>query len=138
MKVAPEAPVEDTTLGILAYVNPKYVLFKGENDEFYFNLTARNGEILLSSEGYASRAGALNGIESVRKNAANAQLFEKRVSEDGQHYFVLKARNHQIIGDSETYSTEEARDNGINSVMRLAPAAPIEDKIALDLAINIA
>jgi len=39
-------------------------------DRWYFHLQAANGEIIAQSEGYNSRQAALDGIESVRKNAA--------------------------------------------------------------------
>ena len=47
--------------------HPKYDLKKSKDDKFYFNLTAGNGQIILSSERYSSKSGATNGIESVRK-----------------------------------------------------------------------
>jgi hypothetical protein len=134
--VAGDALMEDLTLGALVFENPKYNLFRSKKDgQYYFHLTARNGEILLASEGYTSKSGALNGIESIRKNAALPARYENRNSEDGLFYFVLKAKNRQIIGDSETYQTEEARDNAIQSVLRLAPLAPVEDRSILEAAV---
>jgi uncharacterized protein YegP (UPF0339 family) len=52
----------------------KFELFKDKGGEFRFNLKAANGEIIASSEGYASKASAINGIESVKTNAANAAV----------------------------------------------------------------
>lgn len=132
IKIAANAPIEDTTLGALVYHNPKFELFKGDDGEFYFHLKARNGEILLQSEGYKSKSGAVNGIESVRKNAALADRFEQLTAEDGQFYFVLKAGNQQVIGVSETYTSEAGRTNGMESVMKLAPYAPVEDQTILE------
>ena len=54
--------------------NPKFATKEGKDGQTYFNLTATNGEIILSSEGYASKSGALNGIESVKKNAPIAEI----------------------------------------------------------------
>ena len=68
-----------------------------------------------------------NGIESVRKNAADAARFEKRTSSRGEPYFVLKAGNGQEIGRSETYSSDAACQNGIESVAANATNAEVVD-----------
>jgi len=52
----------------------KFEIYKSTNGEFRFRLKAGNGETIAVSEGYASKAGATNGIESVRKNAADATV----------------------------------------------------------------
>jgi uncharacterized protein YegP (UPF0339 family) len=83
-----------------------------------FNLKAGNHEVILTSEIYESKDAALNGIASVRKNGTDAASYEKKVSTAGEPFFVLKAANAQVIGKSEMYSSESARDNGIASVMQ--------------------
>lgn len=100
------------------------------NGEFQFNLKAGNGEIILTSEGYSNKAGAENGIESVKKNAQNDSLYDKKTAANGKFHFNLKATNGQVIGSSEMYSSESACDNGIESVKKNAPAASIDDKTA--------
>lgn len=134
MKTAPSAAFEDTTHGALVYPNPKFEIFRGEDDEFYFRLNAINGEIILASEGYTSRSAAKNGIVSVKKNAV-AKRFEKLLADNGEYYFNLKARNGQVIGTSETYETEEGRDAGIESVIAVAEAAPVEDQTLIEKAV---
>ena len=52
----------------------KFKLFKGRDEQFYFHLTAANGQIICQSEGYTSKEGARNGIESVRTNAPDADV----------------------------------------------------------------
>lgn len=52
----------------------KFVITKDKKGEYRFALKAGNGEIIAISEGYAAKASALNGIESVRKNAADATI----------------------------------------------------------------
>ena len=54
----------------------KFELFTDKGGKFRFNLKAGNGQIIASSEAYESKAAALNGIESVRKNAPDATLVE--------------------------------------------------------------
>jgi uncharacterized protein len=52
----------------------KFELYVDKGGEFRFNLKAANGEVIASSEGYKSKASAKNGIESVKKNAATAEI----------------------------------------------------------------
>ena len=54
----------------------KFELYESDNGEWHFRLKARNGEIIAVSEGYSSKNGALNGIESVRKNAQTKKIIE--------------------------------------------------------------
>ena len=51
----------------------KFVLTKSKNGQYHFVLKAGNGETIAQSEMYSSKAAALNGIESVKKNAPGAQ-----------------------------------------------------------------
>jgi uncharacterized protein YegP (UPF0339 family) len=68
---APIAALEDKTAKeVVEAKNPKFVLDAEKGGKFHFNLTATNGEIVLSSQSYAAVKSALNGIESVRTNAA--------------------------------------------------------------------
>jgi uncharacterized protein YegP (UPF0339 family) len=79
---------------------------------------------------YKARDSALNGIESVKKNSSHAERFEKLESKNGKFYFVLKAANAQVIGNSEMYESESSRDNGIASVMSNGPGAGTVDLTA--------
>lgn len=105
----------------------KFELKKATNDEFYFSLKAGNGEIILMSERYTTRAAATNGIESVKKNSPLDDRYDKRTAKNAKPYFVLKAANGQIIGQSELYESERSRDNGIESVKKNGPDAPVKD-----------
>lgn len=97
------------------------------NGQFHFNLKAGNGETILSSELYNSRSGAEKGIESVKKNAVDGKRFERKVNKNQEPYFVLKAGNGEIIGISESFSSETAMENAISSVMLNAPTAEISN-----------
>lgn len=100
------------------FSSPKYKIYRSDkNNDFYFVLVAKNGEVILSSEGYQTKEGAMNGISSVSINGKTKTNFEMRVSKDGKHYFVLKANNNKIIGVSEMYSQLSSSYNGIESVM---------------------
>lgn len=107
--------------------NPKFEVYKDKRGEFRFRLNAKNGQAILASEGYSSKAGCLNGIESVKKNSADEARFDKQTAKNGQFYFNLKARNGEVIGKSEMYKSTSGRDNGINSVMTNAAQAPTDE-----------
>lgn len=106
----------------------KFVITKRSNGEFQFNLKADNGQVILTSEGYANKAACQNGIESVRKNAVNDKQFELKTSSNNKFYFNLKAANGQVIGSSEMYESKAAAENGIASVSKNAPSASIADE----------
>lgn len=106
-----------------------YELSKSTNDQFRFVLKAGNAETILTSELYTSKAGAINGIESVQTNSPNEARFAKEEAKNGKPYFNLKAGNHQIIGTSQMYSSVAARDNGIRSVMENGKTTTIKDLI---------
>ncbi|MEM7503894.1 MAG: YegP family protein [Pseudomonadota bacterium] len=106
----------------------KFECYKDKAGEFRFRLKAGNGETILSSEGYSSKASCTNGIESVRKNAVLPERFETKQTASGKHRFNLKAGNGQVIGTSQNYASAASCDNGMNSVARTAPDAKVDDQ----------
>jgi uncharacterized protein YegP (UPF0339 family) len=105
--------------------HPEFQVSTGKDDKFYFNLTAANGQVILSSQGYASKDGCKTGIASVKKNSSNKKHFERKDSKDGSHYFVLKAANSKVIGKSQMYKTNQSSENGIDSIKTNAKLAKI-------------
>jgi uncharacterized protein YegP (UPF0339 family) len=106
----------------------KFVITTRTNGEFQFNLKAGNGQTILTSEGYTTKAACNNGIESVKNNAADDNRYDRKEAKNGKPYFNLKAGNGQIIGSSEMYESVAARENGIESVKKNAPDATIDDQ----------
>ena len=94
--------------------------------EYLFSLYAGNGQEILYSKPYMTKAGCENAIESTRRNSLREDAFQKKTTSNGKYYFWLKAPNGQIIGTSNYYESEASRDNGILSVMKNAPKAKIE------------
>ncbi|HEY8402964.1 MAG TPA: YegP family protein [Flavobacteriales bacterium] len=103
----------------------KFIISRRKNGEYQFNLQAGNGEVILTSEGYTTRAACENGIDSVRTNSQIDARYEKKESTNGKYYFNLKASNGQVIGTSEMYESPTGRDNGIASVKRNAQDAKL-------------
>ncbi len=107
----------------------KFVITVRKNGEFQFNLKATNGQVILTSEGYTTKTACLNGVESVKKNAAVEARFEVKVAKNGKPYFNLKSTNGQVIGASQMYASERTMKAGIASVMKNAPDAPVVEEI---------
>ena len=106
-----------------------------------FDLKAGNGEVIATSEVYKSEASCLNGIESVKKNSVLAGVedqtaeevvackcpkFEVYQDKSGEFRFRLKARNGEVIATSEGYKAKTTCLNGVESVKKNAPEAPVE------------
>ncbi|MEI3802719.1 MULTISPECIES: YegP family protein [unclassified Chitinophaga] len=106
----------------------KFIIKTAKDGQNYFVLKAGNGEAILSSEMYTTKAACNNGIESVKANAPNDSRYEKLTAKNGQFYFTLKAGNSQVIGTSEMYTTSSSRDGGIESVKSNAPGASVTEE----------
>jgi len=105
-----------------------FVIEKSSTGHFRFNLRAGNNEIILTSESYEAKAGAENGIESVRKLSQDDDRFKRKTARDGSPYFVLTTATGEVIGTSELYSSVAAMENGIKSVAANAPVSVLVDK----------
>lgn len=120
----------------------KFVIKEAKNG-VKFDLKAGNGEVILTSEVYSSLASCKKGIASVAKNGPIAAVedqtvesfkketnpkFEVYVDKKGEFRFRLKARNGQIIGTGEGYTTLKACQNGIASVKKNAADATVKEE----------
>ncbi len=103
----------------------KFELYKDNGGQFRFRLKAANGQIILVSEAYVQKSSAENGIASVRVNAPLDERYERKEASNGKSMFNLRAANNQVIGTSEQYESISARENGIESVKKNAPDAPV-------------
>jgi len=105
----------------------KFEVKTAKSGQVHFNLLASNGQVILQSEMYETKSSAMSGIESIKKNAGMDERYDRLMSKSGKPYFVIKAGNHQIIGQSQQYESESGRDNGIDSVKKNAPSAEVID-----------
>ena len=102
----------------------KYALITAKNGKTNFRLLAPNGQVILASQGYASRAGARRGIASVQKHCSADDSYERKKARNGKDFFVLKARNRQVIGKSEMYNAARPWRPGSHPSRRTAPPPP--------------
>jgi uncharacterized protein YegP (UPF0339 family) len=94
-------------------------VFPGMDGRYYFNVHAGNGEIVLSSQGYAEEASAYNGALSVADNGLDPARYEVLESADGGYYFNLTATNGRVIGTSEVYASRSNAERGRDAVIAL-------------------
>ncbi|MDH4047519.1 MAG: YegP family protein [Gammaproteobacteria bacterium] len=106
----------------------KFELYKDKAGKFRFRLKAANGENILSSEAYEAKTSCKNGIDSVIRNSTDPKRFVKKSSGTGKFSFNLTASNNQVIGTSQSYSSESGCDGGIKSVGKAASGAKIDDQ----------
>jgi len=98
-----------------------------KNKKYYFNLKARNGQVILSSQGYANKAGCKNGVKSVMTNCDNDKLYERKTAKNGKQHFNLLAKNKQIVASSQMYASKATMEKGIRAVKRVAPQAVVAE-----------
>jgi uncharacterized protein YegP (UPF0339 family) len=109
-------------------VAAQFQLKQAKNGRHFFNLLADNAEIILTSEMYATKAGARKGIASVQANSTSAHRYDRRTTKRGGLHFVLKAANHRIIGRSEIYNSKAAMEKGIRSVIKNGKTKKVVDR----------
>lgn len=93
-----------------------YSITSNNKGGFAFVLKAGNGQVILRSEVYDSKAAAQKGVASVQANAGRDDRYELKVAKDGRTYFNLLAANGQVIGTSQMYASLATRARGIASV----------------------
>ena len=77
-KNAPVAGVENQTVeGYAAEKHPKLEVYADKAGEYRFRLKATNGQVIATREGYKALASCMNGIESVKKNAVDAEIVKE-------------------------------------------------------------
>ena len=103
----------------------KFELYKDKADKYRFRLKAGNGEVIGQSQGYSTKRSALKGIDSVRTNANEEGQYAFKESKNKKTYFSLKAKNHQIILNSQGYSSENGAKSGMKSVVKNASDAAL-------------
>ena len=105
----------------------RYELKRSRDQKYYWTLQADNNEVLLTSETYASKGNAENGVASAKRNSSSEGNYDRRNASNTQYYFVLRAGNNEVLGTSEMYTTAWARDNGITACKQVGPKAPTSD-----------
>ena len=104
-----------------------YELQKVKNGHYLFKLKGSNGEIILSSETFCSKASAENAITFARYNAPDEHNYELKQTTGERRYFVLRGKNYQILGSGGPFSCESEARRGIKTAMECAATEEIMD-----------
>lgn len=105
-----------------------FELTQSNDGQFHFSLKSESNT-LIKSEAYTTKAAALNGIESVKKNATEEQRYERKEAKNGKPMFNLKAGNHQVIGTSPMFADNEACETAIALMKQHIAEAEVKDLI---------
>ena len=105
--------------------NPKFQVVFGKNGEYYFQLRAENGEIILKSNAYPTQLECVVGIDHVKNNAQNESGYTIRTTANGQYYFTFGT--YGAIGTSETYTSRVVMEKALETVRYIAPNAAVEN-----------
>jgi uncharacterized protein YegP (UPF0339 family) len=100
----------------------RFEVFEGADDQYYFNLYAGNGEVVLRSEGYQSEAGALNGAFATAQYGVEAGYYKLHESADGGFYVRLQAPNNEVVAVSEIYASKAGAESARDAMMALLPS----------------
>ena len=107
----------------------KFYIRQAKDGQYYFSLKSEQGSTLLSSEMYTTLKACENGLASVKKNAAQTAQYEYKEAANGKFHFNLKAANHQVIGSSTMYETEQAAQEAAAVVAAEAADAEVVSEI---------
>lgn len=101
-------------------VGARFEIFQGKDGRYYFRLFGKNGAQVLHSQGYSSKASALNGAFGVADYGLDAAAYDVKETASG-YYFNVRAPNNQIIATSEVYSTKSNATRACDGIMALLP-----------------
>ena len=106
--------------------SPKYQIYKDKSGKFRFRLLAANSQVILTGQGYKTKAACKNGITSVKRNGTNKEKFVVSKAKNGKVFFNVIAGNKEVIASSQRYASRDTLRNGRNSVIKNAKS-PIEE-----------
>lgn len=99
-----------------------------EEEMYFFELRANNGEKLLSSEEYTSYAGALRGIETHKTNIEKDN-FKITLSKKGDYIFKLLSGKNMLLCMGEHYTSKARCESAIESTKRFAQTAVLDENV---------
>lgn len=103
----------------------RFDVFQGADSQFYFDLHARNGAIVLTSQGYSTEASALNGAFSTSENGVTKARYVVGQTSDGRWYFNLTSPNGQVIATGQPYTTKASAQHAVDAIIALLPSVSI-------------
>lgn len=104
--------------------NGKYVISVDENEEYTWALKASNGEVLVDTEGYSSKNGALNGIQCFKDNVLTSTFYCSK-DKNGTYQFKMYSKSGRVIAIGESYDNKNRVQSVVKSVLSFYENAEI-------------
>ncbi len=128
-----EADVQTALANVASYqkawdtaTGARFAVKQDSAGQWYFNLHARNGSVVLTSQKYTTKAAALNGAFSTADNGLTAARYDVKPTASGTgYYFNLKATNGQVIATSQVYANKYSAERGRDAIITLLPVVPL-------------
>ena len=98
-----------------ASIPGKLDMWQSTDGQWRFHVVSGNGRTLMSSEGYTSRTGALNGVLSVLENGVDPAMYQLNKTASGKYNLRLRAANYEVIAFTQAYATKSSATRAINS-----------------------
>ena len=105
----------------------RYRLRRSTGIQFDFDLISAENVPLLTSQLYATKVGAENGIRSVRRHAPFESNYVRKIASPSQFFFILIATDGETLGRGGMHTTADSRDHSIWSVKSASRAATVVD-----------
>lgn len=106
----------------------KFEIFQSKrNKKFYFNLKSRNGQVVLTSQGYTNKASCKKGATAVQKNCNVDKCWNVKTSRNGKFSFNLVSKNNEVVATSQMYKSKATLVKGMKAAKRVASNAVMVD-----------
>ena len=109
-------------------MNLKFEIKKSKDGQWFFNLRSAILEILVISEMYKAKQSVHVGIDAVFDAAASIEYFQHRTAKNRLFYFVIIARNGEIVGTSKMFQCNQERITAIETILTGLATAEIVEK----------
>lgn len=105
-------------------------LKKNDEGRLCFALKGSNGDTLFTScKPYISKGSIGQDIDLVQHNCQYDALYERQVSDNGQHFFNLQSPDHKVIATSPLFDSEDSCEAAIAAARSEGTAAQVESRI---------
>ena len=105
---------------------PRFEVAHGPTNQIQYKLYDAEGKVVVTSEGFPSKADCFKAIQGIKDNARVGQRWELK-SEDGKHFFILKSPSHNVLAKGGPYATVEDREK-VTTIVRNSVEAAVMDK----------
>jgi Uncharacterized conserved protein len=106
----------------------KFVIKTGKHHQFFFDLKADNGEVIITSDAFHTKAACNSGIEALKAVVRDDNKFERMKAATEHYYFIIKGANGKQIAKSVLFPTPAERNAAIKSIEAEAHDAVVAEE----------